>query len=107
MGTDPSESLFDQRGQWRDDPRMFGHNPLTVLENREFWQVFRACLGTLPEKQSLVFSARELDGQQSDEICKEMEITASNLWVLLHRARLGLMRCLKSRWQQQSDEKPC
>lgn len=107
MGTDPSEFLFDQKGTWREDPRMFGRNPLTALENQEFWQVFRMCLETLPEKQSLVFAARELDGKQSAKICKEFEISSSNLWVLLHRARLGLMRCLKSRWQQPSDDKPC
>jgi DNA-directed RNA polymerase specialized sigma24 family protein len=37
----------------------------------------------------------ELD---SDEICKELQITSTNLWVLLHRARLRLRDCLQQRW---------
>jgi RNA polymerase sigma-70 factor (ECF subfamily) len=37
----------------------------------------------------------ELD---TDEICKELQITSTNLWVLLHRARLRLRECLQQRW---------
>jgi len=103
LGTDPSESLFDQKGNWREDPRLFGSNPAAALEQQEFWRVFHGCLGSLPEKQALAFSAREVDNQTSEEICKNLDISASNLWVLLHRARLGLMRCIKSRWHHSSD----
>lgn len=107
LGTDPSEALFDQKGSWREDPRLFGRSPAAALENREFWQTFHACLETLPEKQALAFSAREVDSQTSEEICKNLNISTSNLWVLLHRARLGLMRCIKSRWFHSSDESTC
>ena len=39
-----------------------------------------------------------LDGLDSEEICKELNITASNFWVLMHRAKLGLRACLEKNW---------
>jgi RNA polymerase sigma-70 factor (TIGR02943 family) len=100
-GEDPSETLFDEKGNWRLDPRITGRRPEALLEREEFWQVFRGCLNDLPQRQADVFSLREVDDLSSESICKELQITPSNLWVLLHRARLRLMKCMKShleRW---------
>ncbi|MCH7728416.1 MAG: sigma-70 family RNA polymerase sigma factor [Planctomycetes bacterium] len=98
---DLSEVLFDRKGKWRDDPRIFGSQPDATLERDEFWQAFRSCLDSLPQRQADAFTLRELDEKISDEICKDLEISPSNLWVLLYRARLGLANCLKSRWQHE------
>ena len=100
-GGDPSASLFDSKGNWRVDPRIIKGRPEAALEREEFWQAFRSCLDGLPQRQSAVFTLREVDEMSSPEICKELGITPSNLWVLLHRARLLLsalyeMRTLKS-----------
>lgn len=100
-GEDPADTLFDQKGNWRFDPRITGRRPEALLERDEFWQVFRGCLDGLPQRQADVFSLREVEDMSSENICKELQITASNLWVLLHRARLRLMSCMKShlvRW---------
>jgi RNA polymerase sigma-70 factor (ECF subfamily) len=35
---------------------------------------------------------------ETDEICKEPQITSTNLWVMLHRARLRLRECLQLNW---------
>ncbi|HJN12962.1 MAG TPA: hypothetical protein QF564_30070 [Pirellulaceae bacterium] len=40
-----------------------------------------------------------MDGKNTEEICKDLEISPSNLWVLLYRARLRLADCMKNRWQ--------
>ncbi|HUT93916.1 MAG TPA: sigma-70 family RNA polymerase sigma factor [Thermoguttaceae bacterium] len=101
MGADPSEAFFDGRGNWRFDPRIAKMRPDACLERDEFWQTFRGCLKGLPPRQADVFSLREMEELSTDNICKELQITASNLWVLLHRARLQLMRCMKvhlERW---------
>lgn len=97
---DPSEALFDRNGSWQKEIRSAGYAPLDSLEREEFWQILRGCLETLPARQADVFVLREMDDQTTDEICKELEITPSNLWVILHRARLQLSTCMKSRWQQ-------
>ena len=97
---DPSEALFDRNGSWQKEVRTARFAPLDSLEREDFWRILRGCLETLPAKQADVFSLREMDDQTTDEICKGLDITASNLWVLLYRARLQLSNCMKSRWQQ-------
>jgi len=72
--------------------------PSRLVENREFWEVFQRCLGGLPEAHRRAFSLREFDGMSGEEICKVLEITPSNLWVILHRARAKLRRCLEINW---------
>ncbi|MFH1924406.1 MAG: sigma-70 family RNA polymerase sigma factor [Planctomycetota bacterium] len=96
LGPDPSEAMFDAKGNWRFDPRVLKGRPEGALEREEFWQAFRGCLRRLSQRQADAFTLRELDDLTSDEICKELEISASNLWVLLHRARLSLTVCMKS-----------
>jgi RNA polymerase sigma-70 factor (ECF subfamily) len=41
---------------------------------------------------------REVMELESDEICKELAITANNLWVILYRARMSLRECLELNW---------
>jgi len=96
LGPDPSEAMFDAKGNWRLDPRILKGRPEDALERKEFWQAFRGCLGRLSQRQADAFTLRELEDLKSDEICKELGISASNLWVLLHRARLSLTACMKS-----------
>jgi RNA polymerase sigma-70 factor (ECF subfamily) len=41
---------------------------------------------------------REIDGAGTGEICKVLNLSETNLWVILHRARMHLRRCLEVRW---------
>lgn len=97
---DPSQALFDQNGGWQKHIRSAGYAPLDSLEREEFWRILRACLESLPPRQADVFVLREMDDRNTEAICKELEITPSNLWVILYRARLQLSSCMKRRWQQ-------
>ncbi len=94
-----AETLFDARGHWRDEtqPSPWA-DPDASLEQKQFWAVFEACLHHLPERTARVFRMREILGLETDEICKETGISASNCWVVLHRARLGLRGCLEAEW---------
>ncbi|MEZ5561998.1 MAG: sigma factor-like helix-turn-helix DNA-binding protein [Gammaproteobacteria bacterium] len=56
------------------------------------------CVQGLPERTAQVFVLREVGGLEAAEICKELAISASNYWVLMHRARLRLRECLQKRW---------
>lgn len=68
------------------------------LEHAEFWETLHECTHKLPEKTARVFLLRELDGVESPVICRELNIKPSHLFVLLHRARLALRRCLELHW---------
>lgn len=94
-GDDPTVHLFDAKGNWRVDPRIMKGRAESAMKRDEFWQALRGCLGGLPPRQADVFSLRELDDMPGEAICKELGISTSNLWVLLHRARLRLVRCMK------------
>jgi RNA polymerase sigma-70 factor (ECF subfamily) len=85
---------------WRADraPVDWGATPAAALEQSEFWSVFDQCLSPLPARIASAFTLRELDGLSSDEICEILGITQSNLWVMLHRARMHLRRCLEVNW---------
>ena len=73
-------------------------SPEAAFGQQQFLQVLEACVERLPPAQGRVFMLREWLGLETDEICKELQITATNLWVLLHRARLRLRECLQLHW---------
>jgi RNA polymerase sigma-70 factor (TIGR02943 family) len=73
-------------------------SPDESLMRKEFQMVFRRCLAHMPERLAQAFLMRELDAVESEEICKDLDISPNNLWVMLHRARLSLRRCLEIHW---------
>jgi RNA polymerase sigma-70 factor (TIGR02943 family) len=92
--TDIDELLFAADGHWRDAQNDWG-NPEQALGQRQFFEVLEACMARLPPVQGRVFMMREWLELGTEEICKELSITSTNLWVLLHRARLRLRDCLQ------------
>jgi RNA polymerase sigma-70 factor (ECF subfamily) len=93
------DRLFDHSGHWA--PRLAEwSNPDSALQQKQFFATFERCLDKLPPAASRVFFKREVMGIDTGEICKEESITASNCWVMLHRARLALRECLDRNWFQ-------
>jgi RNA polymerase sigma-70 factor (ECF subfamily) len=72
--------------------------PDGTLVSKEFQTAFKGCLSRLPDKVALSFVLREVDGIPPEEICKVLGVSPNNLWVMLHRARMGLRRCLEMSW---------
>ena len=68
------------------------------LDNDLFWKTYRECADKLPRKVAAVFHLREVDGVESREVCALLDISEGNLWVMLHRARMALRRCLETNW---------
>lgn len=88
------DDLFDESGHWREAPKSWG-DPETALEQRRFWEALEGCLARLASAHARVYFKREVLGEETDRICKEEGITASNCWVILHRSRLALRACLE------------
>src|ERR1051326_3401223 len=73
-------------------------NPGASLDNEAFWKAFRECASKLPKNINTAFCLREIDEIESAEICRLLNISENNLWVMLHRARMALRKCLEANW---------
>ena len=91
------DALFDQRGHWQDAPDAW-QQPEGSLQQKQFLAALEACLRDLPERTARAFMMREHLGLETSEICKELGITATHCWVMLHRARMALRLCLEMNW---------
>jgi len=91
------DALFKADGHWHANPTNWG-DPDNALENKQFWDVFEMCAKLMPAKTARAFMMREVMELSTEEICKELDITATNCWVMLHRARLSLRECLEAKW---------
>lgn len=96
--TDPLEHMaFKADGHHAQMPADWG-DPEQSLGSRQFMAVLNACTEKLPPVQGRLFLMREWLELSSDEICKELGLTPTNLYVQLHRARLRLRECLELNW---------
>lgn len=68
------------------------------IENEELSAALEKCINNLPEKYAMVFRMKTIQQFETEEICKELEITSSNLWVIIHRARTQLRKCMEDNW---------
>ena len=93
-------SASDSEGDWLEeqiaDPSSVREND--TIENEELGSAIYECISKLPKKQALVFNMKTMQGISTEDICKELDINPSNLWVMIHRARTALMGCLNQNW---------
>jgi len=105
--TDECEEKFVPEGFWvhMNGPKEWRPEPDEVMHRDDFWQTMRDCLAKLPERIAAVFTLREMDEIESKEICAILSISESNLWVMLHRARMALRECLATNWFENPEVK--
>lgn len=68
------------------------------FENKELRTAIMGCIQELPEKWKGIIIDKLVEEKKSEEVCKEHDITASNLWVIVHRAKVQLRDCLSLKW---------
>ena len=87
------ERRFDDAGSWTRPPR-----PVDAeVYDAEVRQGTDGCLDQVPTNQRMAFVLREIEGKDTEEICKVLEVTRTNLGVLLHRVRNRLRECLEAK----------
>ena len=90
----------ESEGDWLEervaDP--FDKTAEDTMQNNELGDAIYNCLEKLPQKQADVFKMKTILGYETEVICNELNITASNLWVIIHRARTAMADCLKENW---------
>lgn len=96
---DPADPYsYDAAGHWKQLPQNWNIDPEKAVENKQLAEALSSCLEGLSEKFRRIFILREIEGLSSEEICNEFNIKPTNLWVMLHRARNQLKKCLEARW---------
>jgi RNA polymerase sigma-70 factor (ECF subfamily) len=88
------DRLFDTRGHYIDKPTDAG-DPAELAQQDAFLTAVQRCVDKLPKRTGQLFVMREVLGSDTDELCKELQITSSNVWVQLYRARMMLRTCLE------------
>jgi RNA polymerase sigma-70 factor (TIGR02943 family) len=105
-GSDELDALmFKADGHFANEPAEWG-DPEQELNTRQFFAVLEACTEKLPAAMGRVFLMREWLELPTEDICKELQLTPTNLYVQLHRARLRLRECLELNWFGQRPSTP-
>lgn len=88
------------RGHWLEGMGPNSHSlmPEGEMEQAELMKIIELCISLLPPNLASVFIMKMIDEAESEEVCKELGISSSNLWVMLHRARLKMRGCIESKW---------
>lgn len=91
------EDFFDDSGHWKKEhgPQLWNSDTESATNTKDFQMTLDKCLSRLQELSRICFVMKYLDEKESDEICKELQITSSNYWVLIHRSKLKIRNCLE------------
>ena len=100
---DDTQDLFGENAHWTADSAKqitdWGTEAASQrVERKEFVSILTMCRKKLKEIQNAVFTMKHLDDMDSSQICKVLDITPSNYWVLMHRAKLNLCNCIQKNW---------
>lgn len=90
----------ENEGSWIEErvPQTWKNEAEENIEKEELKNQIDKCIDSLPEKYAMVFRMKTIQEFETDEICKELDITPSNLWVIIHRARTQLRNCMEKNW---------
>lgn len=93
-----TDNLFDENGRWDALPSFIHQNDEHLLDNPDFNCVLKKCINALPEKWRFAIQYKYIFNKNAEEICKELNITTSNYWQMIHRAKLQLGVCIEKNW---------
>jgi len=90
----------ENEGNWIEErvPQSWNNASEKAIENEELKDQLENCIDELPEKYAMVFRMKTIQEFETEEICNELGITSSNLWVIIHRARTQLRACMEENW---------
>lgn len=99
-GYDQERFFNTEDGHWKAEhqPKVFGIEEYDSLERKEFNHILQKCMQNLPALWLSVFTLKHMDDEDTETICSELKITASNFWVIIHRAKVKLRSCLQRNW---------
>jgi len=93
-------NFFDEHGSWKDEnrPSNWSDSENELVDDEEFIAVLNYCLENLPPKYNTIVQMKYFLTQKSETICKDLDISTTNFWQLMHRAKLKLRDCIENNW---------
>ncbi len=99
------EESWEESALWLHDVAAEAQSPTRRIELDEFRANLELALGKLPPRIAQVFQLYEVEERPNHEVCRQLNISESNLWVMLHRARKQLREQLGGWWFGAQSEK--
>ncbi len=97
---------FDDRDHWSVSIDTW-KDPGASLQQEEFWNALSHCMSGLPEHLAHLFTLREIEDMDTEEVCRTLGIsTRNNMWVMLSRTRMKLRDCMDKHWFSGLREEP-
>jgi len=89
--SDSLDERFTNHGSWNKPPEPWGtESPESLLEQEELAALLQKAIEQLPNNQRLVLILHDIEQLSFQETCDMLEISQSNAFVLIHRARKSL-----------------
>ncbi|MCF6283429.1 MAG: RNA polymerase sigma factor [Candidatus Polarisedimenticolaceae bacterium] len=86
------QERFDKSGRWsRPFAPWHTETPEALLCNDQLTDYMQRAIEQLPEQQRIALQLKECNGMSLNEICNILEVSPSNVRVLIHRARHKLL----------------
>lgn len=94
------DNCFTEDGEWKENsaPKDWGIDYSNSIENKELGTALNGCIDKLPENQKRLVALKLVEEEETEKVCKELNITTTNYWVIIHRAKLQLRGCLEKNW---------
>lgn len=89
--------FFDAGGDWKVEkrPGQWSNDDEHLLYDVEFQGVLKKCMDELPEKWNTCVKLRYLMNKNGEEICQELDISPTNFWQVVYRAKSQLRNCVE------------
>ena len=100
------DEAWEDAVMWLHDVAAESQSPTRRLELEEFRANLELALGKLPSRVAQVFQLYAIEERPNAEVCRQLNISESNLWVMLHRARKQLREQLGGWWNGESQQNP-
>jgi RNA polymerase sigma-70 factor (ECF subfamily) len=100
-----NSSVFKAFGIPAVSPPRWKFSPRKALEQKEFMDAYAKCVSRLEGRMHAAYTLKELEEEETGDVCKELGITPNHLWVLVHRARAQLKLCLETNWLKHHEER--
>jgi RNA polymerase sigma-70 factor, ECF subfamily len=93
---EPEADWFDASGSWATPPSAWAvSSPEDLLMADALQDCIDKHLLLMSDTQREVLIKRDIQGEEFETICNDMTLSASNVRVLLHRARMRIMRMIE------------